>query len=508
MAPLRRIRGAILVLAGLVLLLAIGALFAAAATFELEAARARVTERALAQARESLVAYAADRPINAAVGPGYLPCPDLDNDGWAESTCGSQDGSSGQAERLGRLPWKTLGLPDLRDGDGERLWYAVSSKYKGLLNCGVSRACIDMTPPAALGTITVRDASGHPVHDGTLADAARAQEGGAAAVVLAPGAAIERIAADGSRALQRRECAPGACDADGRCTTDPPRLAAPCNPVNYLDRAALGALAEDNADFVDRNDAGGRAANANGFIAGPVRTPDGAIQVNDRLVALAYGDVMPSIMRRVALEVLHCLRDYAAKPENAGRYPWPAASCRDGATFGNAPDIGGALFGSVADTPFARTGDASGGRMLPRWWRAAARAPENLAELPTRVDACRIAVAPDEEAPPRTSAPGTPSGEGETAGDAGNAWWTSWLPFVSYALAPPFAPSAPGSPDCAAGACIEIDDAPGHAIARDKEVAVIVSASCAAAPRCDPALGCTRIVADSPEASRAIAAYP
>jgi hypothetical protein len=33
----------------------------------------------------------------------------------------------GQAERLGRLPWKTLGLPDLRDGDGERLWYAVSS---------------------------------------------------------------------------------------------------------------------------------------------------------------------------------------------------------------------------------------------------------------------------------------------------------------------------------------------------------------------------------------------
>jgi hypothetical protein len=507
MAPPRRLRGAILVLAGLVLLLAIGALFAAAATFELGAARSRVTERALAQAREALVAYAADRPVNSTVGPGYLPCPDLDNDGWAESTCGSQDGSSGQAERLGRLPWKTLGLPDLRDGDGERLWYAVSSKYKGLLNCGISRACIDMTPPAALGTITVRDPSGRPVHDGTLASAAHAEEGGAVAVVIAPGAALARIGADGSRVFQRRECAPGACDADGRCLPDPPQLAAPCNPANYLDRAPLAGIAEDNADFVDRNDAV-RAGNANGFIAGPVRMPDGDVAVNDRIVALTYGDVMPSIMRRVALEVLHCLRDYAAKPENAGRYPWPAASCREGAAFGNAPDVAGALLGSAADTPFARTADASGGRMLERWWRSAPRVPENLAELPTRTDACRLAIAPDEEAPPRTSAPGAPATEGETAGDAGNAWWTPWLPFVSYALAPPFTPSAPGTPDCAAGACIEIDDAPGHAIARDKEVAVIVSASCGAAPQCDVALGCTHIVVDPAQVNRAIAAYP
>ena len=30
---------------------------------------------------------------------------------------------------LGRLPWRTLGLPDPRDGSGERLWYAVSRDY-------------------------------------------------------------------------------------------------------------------------------------------------------------------------------------------------------------------------------------------------------------------------------------------------------------------------------------------------------------------------------------------
>src|SRR5690348_14815456 len=143
------------------------------------AERDRVTERALAQAREALIAYAAERPIDAAVGPGYLPCPDADDDGWAESTCGSLSGHLGQAERLGRLPWKTLGLPDLRDGSGERLWYAVSTRHKGLLNCAASRECRDMSPAAALGTITVRAADGRPVHDGTIADPRRAAAGGA-----------------------------------------------------------------------------------------------------------------------------------------------------------------------------------------------------------------------------------------------------------------------------------------------------------------------------------------
>ncbi|MGH8744426.1 MAG: hypothetical protein ACREUY_09135, partial [Burkholderiales bacterium] len=30
---------------------------------------------------------------------------------------------------IGRLPWYTLGLPDLRDGSGERLWYALSDNF-------------------------------------------------------------------------------------------------------------------------------------------------------------------------------------------------------------------------------------------------------------------------------------------------------------------------------------------------------------------------------------------
>src|SRR5438105_759389 len=165
-----RERGAGLFLVA-VFLAAILACLAAIGTGTRFTAREResASERALAQAREALLAYAAERPITTEVGPGYLPCPDTDDDGWAEATCGSLSGHLGQADRLGRLPWKTLGLPDLRDGHGERLWYAVSTKHKGLLNCAASRGCVDMTPPMALGTITVRGASGEILHDGTLA---------------------------------------------------------------------------------------------------------------------------------------------------------------------------------------------------------------------------------------------------------------------------------------------------------------------------------------------------
>ncbi len=295
--------------------------------------RQRITERALAHARESLLAYAAERPIDAEVGPGYLPCPDTDDDGWAEATCGSLPGHLGQADRLGRLPWKTLGLPDLRDGSGERLWYAVSSKHKGLLNCAASRDCRDLTPVTGLGTITLRDTRGKPIHDGTLSDIAHAADGGAVAIVIAPGPPIQR--ADGRE--QRRACTASECDATGRCMADPPQRAARCDPLNYLDVAPASAGGEDNAAFVDRNDAAARWRNRDGFIQGPIVAPDGTPSVNDRIVAVGYADLMPRVMNRVALEASQCLRLSSALPDPtptcgnfAGRLEaagFPATAC-------------------------------------------------------------------------------------------------------------------------------------------------------------------------------------
>ena len=382
---LRRQRGVALLLATLLVLVAIGLLFAMElASPASQAARQRVTERAIAQAREALIAYAADRPINTIVGPGYLPCPDLDNDGWAESTCGSLSGDSGQDERLGRLPWKTLGLPDLRDGDGERLWYAVSSKHKGLLNCAASAGCVDMSPEAALGTITVRDAAGTVIHDGTIAEPYRADEGGAVAVVIAPGAPLMRVETAGDIGrLQHRACGEGDCDTHGVCIADPPRRAATCDPANYLDKAPAARFAfEDNADFADRNDAAGRARNTNGFIQGPVALSDGRIAVNDRVSALSYRDVMPRVMRRVALEVASCLRAQAGA---AGSYPAPSPLCAQASGGPQAwAAVPGAHFGRVADAAWP-AGCNVASPATHSWWKAW-RAGVFYAERPTSLD--------------------------------------------------------------------------------------------------------------------------
>src|SRR5262249_1597874 len=79
------------------------------------------TAAALKQARDALIGRAAaDQTI-----PGSLPCPDTDDDGSAELFAGNQCPAY-----LGRLPWRTLGLPDLRDGSGERLWYALSPNFR------------------------------------------------------------------------------------------------------------------------------------------------------------------------------------------------------------------------------------------------------------------------------------------------------------------------------------------------------------------------------------------
>lgn len=88
--------------------------------------RDKITAAALAQAKVALIGYAAADSNR----PGELPCPDIGNDG--EVTVGiDTDGTNchDNLHPIGRLPWRTLRLPDLRDGYGERLWYALSNDF-------------------------------------------------------------------------------------------------------------------------------------------------------------------------------------------------------------------------------------------------------------------------------------------------------------------------------------------------------------------------------------------
>jgi hypothetical protein len=79
----------------------------------------RNTSSALALAKQALIASAASSNTR----PGSLPCPDIDNDGQSDPLSGAC------TKLIGRLPWQTLGLPDLRDTGGERLWYALSQQF-------------------------------------------------------------------------------------------------------------------------------------------------------------------------------------------------------------------------------------------------------------------------------------------------------------------------------------------------------------------------------------------
>lgn len=87
--------------------------------------RERKTQIALAQARDALIAFAASHQTL----PGHLPCPEdtsligLPYEGRAQSSC------SNSATVIGRLPWRTLGLDRLLDGDGEYLWYIRSPGF-------------------------------------------------------------------------------------------------------------------------------------------------------------------------------------------------------------------------------------------------------------------------------------------------------------------------------------------------------------------------------------------
>lgn len=112
-----------------------------------EARRARKTSDALAQAREALIGYALkyrDEEISQGRPDrmyGYLPLPDLGSLRNGNVSCPGEgcdantptgivcDPNKIYPTMVGRLPWRTLGIEPLRDGDGECPWLIVSSLH-------------------------------------------------------------------------------------------------------------------------------------------------------------------------------------------------------------------------------------------------------------------------------------------------------------------------------------------------------------------------------------------
>jgi type II secretory pathway pseudopilin PulG len=375
--------------------------------------RDKVSLQAIAQAKAGLIAYAvAVQPDTYAKRPGEMPCPDLDNDGDAEITCFQAN------QRIGRLPWKTLKLPDLRDGHGERLWYALSGTFqrKTFNQCPTSGgpACLNSDTH---GTITLRNSIGSVVLDGSGID------GGAIAVLMAAGPVTTRL---GANRPQDRSCNGDAdirkCERTGVCSGSTTAL---CQPSNYLElvdssvlplREARNSM-EDNAEFSD-------GARDNGFITGPARDAQGNIVVNDVIVPISYQDLMPLLEQRIAGEALKCLHDYAAT--GTGRFPWAAPSNSD---YGvPLSDRAGERWGRIPQTLNATR--ASNGAMNATW----------PSDCPIAMDVSK------------------------------KAWWANWKDQVFFAVARGLAPDA-ASPSCAGG-CLSVGPSPSKA---DTHVVVVLA---------------------------------
>ncbi len=159
----------------------------------------------LAQAKAALIGWMATNAADSGGrNPGRLPCPEApgfigtSNEGIAAGGCSDP--------AIGRLPWRTLGLPELRDASGEPLWYVVSPGWA--LPGGSATLTINSDTPGAL----------------TLDGRANA----AVALIIAPGPALE-ISPDAAQG------AAGCAARTQRRGTTPP------DPADYIECARLAS---------------------------------------------------------------------------------------------------------------------------------------------------------------------------------------------------------------------------------------------------------------------------
>jgi hypothetical protein len=144
----------------------------------LAAARKNRNAEVLNRAKQALIGYVAAQAAKSGENnPGAMPCPENPGD-FADAT-GRQGlvGTSCGTTTVGRFPWKTLGLDQLRDASGEPLWYVVGPGW------GVASGSNTVINSNSTGQLTV---------DGVANDAI--------ALIIAPGPAIAAPAATGCTA--------------------------------------------------------------------------------------------------------------------------------------------------------------------------------------------------------------------------------------------------------------------------------------------------------------------
>lgn len=217
--PDKQSGAALLVFLALIVVAASYFLVSALNRVNMQVERDKTTAAALAQAKEALIGYAMTypelhpkgSPERIAFVPGHLPCPDsssiIGNEGDEDPNCGTKG-----VTVVGYLPWKALGLPPLRDGWGNCLWYAVSGSFK-------TNPKTDLLNWDSLGQFQVVGADGSTVIAGITA------ESRPVAIVFSPGPPLPGKSRTGGT---------------GKCGGD-------YNPANFLDTVATVNNATPNS---------------------------------------------------------------------------------------------------------------------------------------------------------------------------------------------------------------------------------------------------------------------
>ncbi|MGB4673116.1 MAG: hypothetical protein WBH99_04100 [Azovibrio sp.] len=393
-------------------------------------ARDKATDRALAEAKEALLGYAAaypeytqrGAPPRTAFVPGHLPCPDtgsaLGNEGAEAGTCGAKG-----VTVIGHFPWRSLGIPPPRDGSGECLWYAVSGNYK-------ANPKADLVNPDIPGQFQIYNA------DGTLEIAGSTPETRPVAVLFAPGPALPG---------QNRSHQGGECRLDydarqfleGRQGIDNSTPDRSAEGLTRLIAGPPGPSFNDRMLWIRREEI---------FERRIARRPQPQLALFD---ANYSGNNAPAALTQ---RVASCLARFGDM-NRWNRLPWAAPA----SLGGSAPD-------KFTNVNFADRSNLSAGRppfAVGRSQQVLQSTLGSLGHCPsTNLSHAACRLLRSDNCPEFLAVAGYPTpDDGATHQDSPDGWWEKWKDHLFYVVAPGFTPATQDAADCEQepGQCLEIN---------------------------------------------------
>jgi len=262
----------------------------------------------LAAAKKALIAYAVnyiDTDANHQGRLGFLPCPDVDENGLNPDE-GQQDVGCGLQNEsvIGRFPYRALDTAVLKDDSNECLWYAVSGYYK-------NSPKTEMLNEDTNGMFEVYDAAGNKIYGTNPQDRI-------VAIVFAP-----------QRLLNNQNRAGGVANTEqcgGNYTV-----------TEYLDDSAV---LNDSGVAISNNDLGAADA-VDDYVRAGTATDILNTPFNDQIIVITRDEIWDAVKRRrnylpllenLTQSIAQCLVNYG----NLGvarNLPWPADTDLGGSDY-------------------------------------------------------------------------------------------------------------------------------------------------------------------------------